>query len=157
MASVADSPVTPKSLYSTFFKKFSWLEEGEEHDVLDLFGSLLPSIHHELQMVSTLTGCKNFVERSVGIMEKCLTRCLVCCSVKESSSLTLFLPLALHGSTLIESLETYLAAELLSGDNAVSCEVCSTKTPTSKQTISLKLSKNVIIVLKRYNMDGWVI
>lgn len=55
--------------------------------------------------------------------------------------------------TLIESLDAFVEGETLAGDNAYSCEECGTKVDTLKRVVLKDLPRNMIIHLKRFELD----
>ena len=55
--------------------------------------------------------------------------------------------------SIVEGLETFIAGDILEGENAYLCEKCDKKVDTLKRTSIKRLPRYLIIGLKRFEFD----
>ena len=101
----------------------------------------------------------NVINNTLGIKINSIIKCKIdkCLniSITENINLFLILPLKKEFTTLNDCYRNYKDREKLDGDNKYFCEKCKKKIIASKRIEVKEWPKNIMIVLKRFEQNGY--
>jgi len=126
------------------------INPGEQMDVDEFFGSFMDKLENQLQG----TEYGNTIKNHFGGLQA--TELIGKDCVHRSERIEPFISIPVEVKTkksLIEGLESYVAGEMLEGENAYQCDHCEAKVRAVRRVCVKHLPNYLVIALRRFEFD----